>query len=106
MGKRVIVTGGTGFIGAALCAAFAARGDQAVVVSRKPGPGQIGWDALGAAIDGADAVVNLAGEPIADGRWTAERLERLRSSRIDATTRVASAIVGAAHKPRVLVSGS
>ena len=100
------MTGGTGFIGGALVAALAARGDEATVVSRTPGVGRIGWDGLDAAIDGADAVVNLAGEPIADARWTSARLALLRSSRVDATTRVASAIARAVCKPRVLVSGS
>jgi len=109
MGKRVIVTGGTGFIGAALVAALAARGDEAVVVTRKASgehAGRIGWDALDQTVDGADAVVNLAGEPIADARWTAARLETLRSSRLDATTRVTAAIRRASRRPRVLVSGS
>jgi uncharacterized protein (TIGR01777 family) len=104
---RVIVTGGTGFIGSALVTALAARGDEAVVITRTPrGAGQVGWEAIAAAIDGAGAVVNLAGEPVADARWTKARLERLRSSRLGATSRVVAAITRAASKPRVLVSAS
>jgi uncharacterized protein (TIGR01777 family) len=106
LNKRVIVTGGTGFIGRALSAALTARGDTAIAVSRTPGRGRIGWSELDAAVDGADAVVNLAGEPVADARWTSARLEVLRSSRLDATARVTSAITRAARKPPVLVSGS
>ncbi len=54
----------------------------------------------------ADAVVHLAGEPIAEARWTPARLERIRASRVDATGRIASAISRVARKPRVFVSGS
>jgi uncharacterized protein (TIGR01777 family) len=109
---RVIVTGGTGFIGRALVAALAARADEPVVVSRAPGGDprrdarSVGWDALDREVDGADAVVNLAGEPVADARWTKARLERLRSSRLDATSRAVAAIARATRKPRVLVSAS
>jgi uncharacterized protein (TIGR01777 family) len=51
-------------------------------------------------------VVHLAGEPIADGRWTSKRLDRIRSSRVEGTERLARAIERTPRKPRVLVSGS
>ncbi len=103
---RVIVTGGTGFIGKPLASALAARGDDVVVVSRSPGAGRVAWGAIGPEVERADAVVHLAGEPIAAGRWTASRLERIRASRVETTARLARAIEHASHKPRVLVSGS
>ncbi len=103
---RVLVTGGTGFIGGALVRALGQRGDEAVVVSRRPGPGAITWDAVDRQVELADAVVHLAGEPVADARWTKGRLQQIRDSRVLSTERLASVIGRAAHKPRVLVSGS
>jgi len=103
---RVLVTGGTGFVGRPLVIALRSRGDEAVVVSRRPRPGEVGWDAIEGEIDRADAVVHLAGEPIADGRWTKERLQRIRASRVQPTEAIARAIERSAHKPRVLVSAS
>jgi uncharacterized protein (TIGR01777 family) len=100
---RVLLTGGTGFIGSHLARALEARGDQVVVVSRR---GPVRWDDVETRVSTVDAVVHLAGEPIADGRWTPERLELIRSSRVDTTARLARAIASAASKPRVFVSGS
>jgi uncharacterized protein len=106
---RVLVTGGTGFIGRALSVALARRGDEVAIVSRRPSEGAggaAGWEAIESEIERADAVVHLAGEPVAGGRWTAERLERIRASRVDSTARIARAIARAHRKPRVFVSGS
>jgi uncharacterized protein (TIGR01777 family) len=106
---RVLVTGGTGFIGRALAGALADRGDEPVVVSRSPnGTGRpvVGWEATEDEVARADAVVHLAGEPIAGGRWTRERLARIRDSRVRSTDRIASAIACAPRRPRVFVSGS
>jgi uncharacterized protein (TIGR01777 family) len=103
---RVLITGGTGFVGQALVDALLNRGDQPVVVSRHSAPPAVGWDAIEREVDRADAVIHLAGEPIAEGRWTPARLERIRSSRVDGTARVARAIERASRKPRVFVSGS
>ena len=103
---RVLLTGGTGFIGRALIAALVDRRDEVVVVSRHAKAGAVGWDAIEAEVGRADAVVHLAGEPVADRRWTAERLESIRTSRVESTARVARAILKAARKPRVFVSGS
>jgi uncharacterized protein (TIGR01777 family) len=100
---RVLLTGGTGFIGSHLARALEARGDQVLVVSRR---GPVSWDDVEAQVPTVDAVVHLAGEPIADGRWTPERLERIRASRVDTTRRLARAIASAATKPRVFISGS
>jgi uncharacterized protein (TIGR01777 family) len=100
---RILLTGGTGFIGTHLARALQARGDEVVIVSRK---GPVGWDAMEAEVATVDAVVHLAGEPIADARWTPERVERIRASRVDTTRRLALAIARAASRPRVFVSGS
>jgi uncharacterized protein (TIGR01777 family) len=105
---RVLVTGGTGFIGRALVAVLRERGDEAIVVSRR-GPGEgsaVGWDAVEREVERADAVVHLAGEPIADARWTPARVQLLRDSRVRTTERIARAIAASPRKPRVLVSGS
>ena len=104
---RILLTGGTGFIGARLAAALEKRGDSVVVVSRRPSGGaSVGWDAVESEVERADAVLHLAGEPVAGARWTPERLERIRSSRVDTTSRLARAIASASHRPRVFVSAS
>src|SRR2546425_1272295 len=106
---RVLVTGGTGFIGAPLCRALRGAGHTVTVVSRDPEHATgdaISWDAVPGAVRQADAIVNLAGEPIAAGRWTPERKERIRESRVEATRTVVSAIASADGRPRVLINAS
>ena len=113
---KVIVTGGTGFIGRALVRSLADRDNDVVVLSRNKGekkgnieqaawtPEERGdWMKL---VDGADAVVHLAGAGVLDERWTPERKEMLRTSRIVSTGLLAKAIEEASKKPRVFVSGS
>ncbi len=109
---RVVVTGGTGFLGRALVAALAGRGDEAVVVTRDPSraglpPGArgTGWDGLATAVDGAVAVVNLAGETIAQ-RWTTAATARIVGSRAQAAERVGAALRAAKGPPAVLVNAS
>ena len=110
----VLVTGATGFIGRRLVEALAAAGHQAIVLARDPQKAtqlappfrlvtaldQIPADAR------IDAVVNLAGEPIADRPWTAARRRRLLASRLRMTRDVVRLIARLEHKPAVLVSGS
>jgi uncharacterized protein (TIGR01777 family) len=103
---RVLVTGGTGFIGRALVQTLGARGDEAVVVSRHPGATAVGWDAIEREVERADAIVHLAGEPVAAARWTKDRVERIRESRVHSTETISRAIVRGLRKPRVFVSGS
>jgi len=100
---RIVLTGGTGFIGSAVGRALRDRGDEVVVVSRR---GPVTWEAATSEVGRADAIVHLAGEPVAAGRWTRERLERIRSSRVDTTGRLARAAAAAPHRPRVFVSAS
>lgn len=112
--RRVLVTGGTGFIGERLVAALVARGDAVTVLTRDPAKGarlpmplrlitaldQIPDDAR------FDAIVNLAGEPIAGGLWTKARRKRLRASRLG-TTRDLVALARRLHaKPACFVSAS
>jgi uncharacterized protein (TIGR01777 family) len=108
---RILLTGGTGFIGKAVTSAFRTRGDAVVVVTRDAASGgggeeTVGWGAVENEVGRSDAIVHLAGEPVADARWTPARLERIRSSRVDTTLRLARAIASAARKPRVFVSAS
>lgn len=117
---RALVTGGTGFIGSHITLALADRGDEAVVVSRsKRDP----WDNpkirlvrgdptvpgdWQREVDGADAVVNLAGERILDPtrRWTQTRKRLLKQSRIESTRNLVAAIRAAQQPPAVLLSSS
>jgi uncharacterized protein len=115
---RVLVTGASGLIGAALCDALLDRGDEVVGLSRDPAkagrakPG-IDWHAWepalerppAAAFSGVDGVVNLVGETIAQ-RWTEETKRRIMESRRTATRNLVAAIVGLPEKPKVLVSQS
>jgi len=117
--KRVIITGGTGLIGRALATELVAAGHEVVVLSRDPqrarglppgvraekwdGRTAQGWAPLA---DGAYAIVNLAGENLAGGRWTAVRKERIRHSRLNAGQAVVEAARAAARKPAVVVQAS
>ncbi|PYG02205.1 hypothetical protein SAMN05216184_101676 [Georgenia satyanarayanai] len=107
---KIVVPGGTGQVGGALRRAFAARGDDVVVLSRRPeqledGVRHVVWDGrtLGAwaeEVDGADAVVNLAGRSVSC-RYTDANLRQMMSSRVDSTRAVGAAIARAERPPRV-----
>lgn len=112
---NVLVTGGTGFIGRALCAALLAAGHRVTVLSRSPKSvaQKCGATVCAmASLDGwradqrFDAVINLAGEPIVDAAWTSARKQQLLDSRIALTDKLVACIARAAHKPAVLLSGS
>ena len=95
---RVIISGASGLIGTALSASLHADGHQVVaLVRRAAGPNEIQWDpakgVLAAdALDGADAVVHLAGAGIGDHRWTAEYKREILDSRVRSTTLLADTI--------------
>ncbi len=116
---RIIITGGTGLIGTALAKSLVSDNHEVIVLTRNPNrqtglPSSVQlvqWDAesasgWGTLADGADAIVNLAGEGIAEGRWTPERKERIYKSRINAGKAVMQAIHAAQTKPKVLVQAS
>jgi hypothetical protein len=106
---RVLLTGGTGWIGDAVARALRHAGHDVTIVSRQPGrvPAKaIPWDGLAAAMPETDAVVNLAGESIAGGRWTDERKAAIRASRVEGTHAIVDAIAAASSRPKVLVSAS
>ena len=111
-GMRTLITGGTGFIGQALCPRLAAAGHEVVLLSRQAKPRLPKGAATSVtALDALDAgefggVINLAGEPIGDGRWTPARRKLLLDSRIETTSRLVEWMQRAKRPPGVLVSAS
>ena len=116
---RVIITGGTGLIGTALTKLLSSNNHEIFILTRRfpdnpklrAGVQHVQWDAAtaegwGHLVDGADAVINLAGEGIADGRWSEERKRRIYASRVNAGKAVMEAITAAATKPKVLIQAS
>jgi hypothetical protein len=111
--RPFLIAGGTGLVGRHLAAALAREGAEVVVLSRNPGrtalPGGVRaapWRDLPALVEGAAAVVNLAGENLAQGRWSPERKRAILASRLEATGALAGAIAAAGDPPPVLVSAS
>jgi uncharacterized protein (TIGR01777 family) len=113
---RVLVTGGTGFVGRALCKRLHEAGNQVTVVSRSPARARqtldrtaeaISWEDLDVPglMDGMDAVVHLAGETVT-GRWNEAKRRLVMDSRLEGTRRVVNAIKAASQPPEVLVSAS
>jgi uncharacterized protein len=123
---KLVIAGGSGFLGSPLAEMYAEDGHDVRVLTRSvasgdtrhdpgtgvPGITRVGWKADGltgpwsAALEGADAVINLSGESLASKRWSAEMKQRLRESRLLATRSLAQAIGAATSPPAILVSGS
>ncbi|HEV2685907.1 MAG TPA: TIGR01777 family oxidoreductase [Actinomycetota bacterium] len=109
---KIAITGSSGFIGNALVRALESRGDEVVrVVRAGGGPGKVLWDPeLGAlepsTLEGIDAAVNLAGEPIGKRRWTARQKAKIVNGRVHGTGALARSMAALSHRPRVLVSAS
>jgi len=112
---RILITGGTGLIGRHLCAALLAQGHELTVLSRRPEAvaSKCGVNVRAiASLDEwtpehtFDAVINLAGEPIVDAFWSAQRKQVLLDSRVGLTQELVRRIASAQQKPSVLLSGS
>src|SRR2546428_13805140 len=95
-GMRVAVAGASGLIGTELVRALRGRGDEAVALPRF---GTAPWS-----VEGADAVVNLAGASVAAKRWTPAYKKEIEDSRVLSTRALVDAIRAAKRKPRVLVN--
>src|SRR6266700_7417466 len=117
---RIAITGSSGLIGTALTDGLRAEGHEVLrLVRRSPGAAdEIQWNPPAAAgdpraiaaappaLEGIDAAVNLAGAPIASGRWSAARKHEIRASRIEGTTALAATLAGLRKRPAALLSGS
>ncbi len=113
--QRYLVTGGTGFVGHALCQRLVHHGAALTVLSRNPARASsllpAGIRTVGsldqlAPTEHFDVVVNLAGEPIAAKRWSAKRKRVLEASRIDLTRKLVDWMLASSRPPRVFVSAS
>ena len=123
---RFVIAGGTGFVGSPLAEVYAEEGHDVRVLTRSipdgdarhdpgtgmPGITRVGWKGDGNTgpwarhLDDADAVINLAGEPLGTARWTPQRKAQLRDSRILSTRSIVAAITSTARAPRVLINSS
>jgi uncharacterized protein (TIGR01777 family) len=124
---NILITGATGLVGTALVKKITAEGQTVYRLTRAespnsgakmPGVFDLPWNPSSGGIGGSggssslqvpasvDAVINLAGAPVVGGRWTNERKALLRSSRVDTTRGLVSAIAKMEKKPRVLISAS
>ncbi|MDJ0775783.1 MAG: TIGR01777 family oxidoreductase [Mastigocoleus sp. MO_167.B18] len=121
---KIAITGATGFVGSRLVERLISQGHELVILSRSIQRAQkvfpttafknleiVGYTSTVSgdwqnAINGCDAVVNLAGEPIAEGRWTPERKKVILDSRKLGTQKIVEAIGNADSKPKVLVNAS
>lgn len=115
---KLVITGATGFIGSAVVDQLWSQYHSLSLLSRNPpreinvakkewlvwNPGVPGdWEYC---VDGADGIINLAGEPLAAKRWTEARKEKIRSSRLDSTRALVRAIAKAKIKPKFLINAS
>ena len=111
---KILISGASGFVGHALLRALRAEGHTVARMIRPGGevsPGDVSWDPMSAtsdvaAMEGADAVVNLSGASIAKGRWTQQRKATLRGSRIGCTRVLVDTLLRLQRKPRVFLSAS
>jgi len=115
---KIIVTGSSGLIGSALVAALIRRGDEvtclvraAAHARRADGAREVLWNPARGELDageleGHDAAIHLAGDPIAEGRWTDEKKRRIRESRVQGTTLLAATLAKLKTPLRTLLSAS
>jgi len=115
---RILVMGGSGLIGKWFCSEMREHGHRVIVLTRRPGQARLpegveacGWDGKTpegwvGQVEQADALVNLAGENIGGGLWTAERKRRILQSRVDACRVLVQAVEKAVKKPEVVLQAS
>ena len=116
---QIVVAGGTGFIGRPLCVALCREGHRVILLTRRieaqwpcgSTVTAVEWNGREAGswehcLDGADAVINLAGAPIADGRWNNARKQLLMESRVFTTRLLVEALSRCSSKPRTLINAS
>ena len=108
---KVLVSGATGLVGVGLVGLLQARGDQVLRLTRGSVPGRISWNPQAGVLDpqaleGLDAVVHLAGENIAGGRWTPARKQRIRESRVQGTRLLCERLAQLRQRPAVLACAS
>ena len=114
---NLVITGASGFIGSELVERLGPAHDLKLLTRQRPKkavfsrtqwilwePGAPGeWERC---VEGADGIINLAGEPIANKRWSSEQKDRIRFSRVNTTRALVRAIAKAKDKPKFLISGS
>lgn len=112
MGAKVVIAGGTGLVGTALCRVLVRAGHEVVLLARqamlgglRPGITLMDWSGIDRALEGSTAVINLAGEGIAERRWSPAQRLRILESRILTTRRIAEAM-SRLQGPRTLVNAS
>lgn len=111
---KVLVSGSTGLIGSALVSFLASGGHEVTRLVRstpKPGVGEVHWDPVTGGVDatglaGLDAVVHLAGENIAAGRWTVVKKSKIRTSRVRGTRLLSESLARLDQPPKVMVCAS
>ena len=111
---RLAITGSTGLVGSEVVTVLSAAGHEVVrLVRRVPAPGEkaVRWDPVkrevdAAGVEGFDAVVHLAGENIASGRWNVARKAAIRDSRVNGTRFLCEILAGLARPPKTLVCAS
>lgn len=110
---RIAVSGAGGLIGSALVPALTGGGHRVMRLVRRPAEtgSEIGWEPNSGRLDlarmtGIDVVFHLAGENLAEGRWSAEKKTRIRDSRVQPTRRLSEALAAMEQPPRLLVSAS
>lgn len=111
-GINVLIGGASGLVGSALVPRLQAEGAKVTRLVRSPaGAGEIEWHPNRDEIDAArledfDAVINLAGENIAEGRWTEEKKRRIRDSRVNGTHLLSESLAKLRHRPRAFLCAS